>query len=214
MAREDRHQQILLSAREVFARAGYHAATVEEIVASAKIARGTFYLYFDDKRAVFAELVDKLFMRLSMAIVRVDVSEGARNVESQVRENIRRILGVLLEDHMMAKIFVVDAMGVDPAFDSKVHGFYSEVGKLFTDSLADGQGLGVVRPGDVTLMAHFTMGGLKEVLYQLVVRKQDIPMETLVDGIYDLVTEGFLIREAAGAGHVGATGSGGPARAR
>lgn len=200
MAREDRHQQILLSAREVFARSGYHAATVEEIVASAKIARGTFYLYFEDKRAVFAELVDKLFMRLSMAIVRVDVSEGARNVESQVRENIRRILGVLIEDRMMTKIFLVDAVGVDPAFDGKVHSFHDEVGKLLAESLTEGQGLGVVRPGDVTLMAHFAMGGLKEVLYQLVVRKNDLAMDTLVDGIYDLVTEGFLIRAVAGAG--------------
>lgn len=200
MSKEDRRLQILASAREVFARSGYHAATVEEIVSSAKIARGTFYLYFDDKRAVFADLVDKLFMRLSMAIVRVDVSEGARDVESQVRENIRRILGVLIEDRMMAKIFVVDAMGVDPAFDAKVQGFYAELGRLFTESLADGQALGVVREGNVALMAHFTMGGLKEVLYQLVVRRQDLPMDALVDGIYDLVTRGFLIREAAGAG--------------
>ncbi|HMI90834.1 MAG TPA: helix-turn-helix domain-containing protein, partial [Polyangiales bacterium] len=50
--REERRQQILACSRDAFAELGYQTVTVDDVVERASIARGTFYLYFDDKRAV------------------------------------------------------------------------------------------------------------------------------------------------------------------
>ena len=44
---------ILEAARQVFARRGYHDATIAEITEQADIAVGTFYLYFRDKDEAF-----------------------------------------------------------------------------------------------------------------------------------------------------------------
>ncbi|MFX8762527.1 helix-turn-helix domain-containing protein, partial [Acinetobacter baumannii] len=89
---------ILMHARDVFAKSGYHAAKIDDIVAAAKIARGTFYLYFEDKRAIFEEIVDRVLARFGMTIMPVNPHDPVRSVADQVRENIRRILAVLLED--------------------------------------------------------------------------------------------------------------------
>ena len=194
--REHRRQAILRSAAEEFAKGGYHATKIDDIVAAAKIARGTFYLYFTDKRTIFEELVDRFSARLGMAILRVDPNDTARSVEAQIRENIRRVLGVFLEDRMMAKIFVADALGVDDAFDAKLSSFYDEIGRLFMTSLGDGQKLGVVRAGDVRLFAYFTIGGVKEVLFHVVTRDWQYDLEALVDGIFGILRAGFL-RKAA-----------------
>ena len=91
----ERRLQILTNARDVFARRGYHAAKIDEIVACAGIARGTFYLYFHDKRAIFEEIVDNAFVRLGEAVVRVDTEDPRRPVSDQIEENIRRIVHVL-----------------------------------------------------------------------------------------------------------------------
>ena len=101
-------------ARDVFARRGYHAAKIDDIVAAAGIARGTFYLYFEDKRAIFEEIVDRTIARLGMTIVRVDPHDGTHTVADQVRDNIRRIVRILLEDRATTKILLSDALGVDP----------------------------------------------------------------------------------------------------
>src|SRR5579864_6427734 len=106
MGKPERRQQILTAARDVFARRGYHAAKIDEIVASAGIARGTFYLYFEDKRAIFEEIVDRTIARVGMAIVRVDPHDAARSVAVQVTENIRRIVSILLEDRATTKILL------------------------------------------------------------------------------------------------------------
>jgi AcrR family transcriptional regulator len=184
-----RRQEILQAARDVFAKHGYHAAKVEDIVNAAGVARGTFYLYFEDKRAIFEEIVDRLLVRFGMAIQRVDVDA---NVTDQVRSNIRRIVHLLLEDKLTTKMLLSDAHGVDPAFDRKIHSFFEQVRSLLEESLVDGQELGIVVKGNARLQAIFTIGALKEVMNQVVVRGWDDEENDLVEALYDFLKEGVL----------------------
>ena len=140
MRKAERRQKILAHARDVFARRGYHDAKIEDIVLAAGIARGTFYLYFKDKRAVFEEIVDRAFTQIGMAIVRVDPKDPARTVAEQVHENTRRIVGTLLEDRATTKILLTDAVGVDPAFDRKLQSFYEVVEGLLVREPERGAG--------------------------------------------------------------------------
>lgn len=188
----ERRQQILLHARDVFARRGYHAAKIDEIVAAAGVARGTFYLYFEDKRAIFEEIVDRTFARLGMAIVRVDTEHPTRSVAEQVKENIRRIVHALVEDPATTKILLSDAVGLDPAFDRKLLSFYEEVGKMLEESLADGQARGIVAPGDTHMFAIMILGALKEIMYQVVMRGLAYPEDRIVEEIYAFLRAGCL----------------------
>src|SRR3954464_12848049 len=120
LQKSERRQQILSVAREAFSKRGYHQTTIDDIVAQAGVARGTFYLYFEDKRAVFSDLIDRFAAQLAMTIVRITTDDPAQSVAVQVRENIRRIIGTCLGDRAMTKILFSDAVGVDPAFDRKL----------------------------------------------------------------------------------------------
>jgi AcrR family transcriptional regulator len=168
LQKTERRQQILSVAREVFSKRGYHQTTIDDIVAQAGVARGTFYLYFEDKRAVFSDLVDRFAGQLSMAIVRIVTDDAARSVTAQVRENIRAIIATSLADRAMTKILFTDAVGIDPAFDRKLQTFYDTVVQLLTESLKDGQALGIVADGEPRVLAYLTIGALKELLYQAV----------------------------------------------
>lgn len=192
MGKVERRQSILNHAREVFARRGYHDAKIDEIVAEAGIARGTFYLYFKDKRAVFEEIVDRAFTHIGMAIVRVDPQDRGRSVAEQVKENIRRIVGTLLEDRSTTKILLTDAVGVDPAFDRKLQSFYEVVENLLVESLREGQELGIVAPGDPRMFAFLMMGVLKEILYQVVRRDAPYSEDDVADGIFSFLERGCL----------------------
>src|SRR5438046_2663756 len=110
MGKERTRDALLAAARDVFARKGYHVAKVEDIAQAARVAKGTVYLHFKDKRAVFAELVDGIFERLRAAIVAVDVRA---NVEAQVRHNIRAVLAVLMDEPALTRILLSYAEGLD-----------------------------------------------------------------------------------------------------
>ena len=192
MDKTERRQKLLQHAREVFAKRGYHATKIEDIVVAAGVARGTFYLYFEDKRAVFEEIVDRTLAKLAMAIMRVDPHDQVRSVADQVRENIRRIVRILLEDRATTKILLTGALGVDEAFDRKVHSFTDEIAKLLSESLAEGQTLGVVNHGEVALLACMTLGALKELLYQVVLREWPLSEDALVDALFGFLRQGLL----------------------
>lgn len=49
--------RLLDAAREVFIERGYSASTVDHIAAAAGASRATFYLHFDNKRTIAAELL-------------------------------------------------------------------------------------------------------------------------------------------------------------
>lgn len=189
----ERRDQILKAARDVYARVGYARATVEDIVKEAGVARGTFYLYFDDKRGTLEELIDRFATRIVGAIVRIATDEADIPVSEQVLQNIRGILGVCLEERVMTKILFTDAVGADPEFHSKLTHFYSGVVQLLTESLRDGQALGIVADGEPRVLAYMTIGALKELLYQAVtLGLSGESTEALTTQMYAFLRSGYL----------------------
>src|SRR3989475_9742149 len=77
-----RRGELLEAARRVFERDGYHAATVSSIVQMAGLSQGAFYLYFIDKKAVFAALQEEMATLLRRRIYWAtrDESEPARRL--------------------------------------------------------------------------------------------------------------------------------------
>ncbi len=197
-SRLERRQHILAAARNVFARRGYHDATIDDIVAEAGVARGTFYLYFTDKRAVFSDLIDRFSARISVAIQRIDPDDRTRNVAEQARANIESILGVCLAERALARILLADAAGSDAGFERRLNTFFDEVTQVLSESLRDGQALGIVRDGDPRVLAVLTIGALKELLLHAVtLGLAEESAEGLADQVFAFLAEGYLRVEAA-----------------
>ena len=192
-ARAERRAALLAAARDVFAKRGYHQATIDDIVAKAGASRGTFYLYFEDKRAVFAALMDMFWTRVNDTIIRIVPGSGEKPVERQILDNLRAVLKVCLKERAMTKILFSDSLGIDPKFDRKLMSFYDEVVQLITESLAEGQTLGIVREGEARPMAFLAVGAFKELLYQSVTMGlREESAAVLADQIFGFLRHGLL----------------------
>lgn len=199
--RVERRQHILAAARHVFAKHGYHEATIDHIVVEAGVARGTFYLYFADKRAVFSDLIDRFSARISMAIQRIDPGDATRTIAEQVRGNIRAILGVCLAERALTKILLTDAAGADTGFERRLNTFYDEVVQLLAESLREGQTLGIVRDGEPRVLAYLTIGALKELLYQAVtLGLAEESADALAEHVFAFIAGGYIRVDAAAGG--------------
>jgi AcrR family transcriptional regulator len=67
----------------VFGVLGYHDASVVKIAEAAGVATGTFYLYFEEKKAVFDELVRDLNRRIRHAM-KEGSSRGTTRLEQEL----------------------------------------------------------------------------------------------------------------------------------
>lgn len=183
MEPERRREQILKAAASVFAQQGYHRASVSDIIAEAKIARGTFYLYFPGKREIFSELVDVFAVRIASCLQRIKLEPGQPSWEDQLRANIAKLAALLLEEVELTTILHNHGMGLDPEFDAKIEEFYSRVATAIEGALALGQEMGIIRPQlDLKLAARNMLGSVKEVFYYVVChRSKSLPLEALVE---------------------------------
>ncbi|HUT77443.1 MAG TPA: TetR/AcrR family transcriptional regulator [Polyangia bacterium] len=196
---QERRSQILGEAARLFGDNGYHATSISDIIQSAGIARGTFYLYFDNKRAIFEELVDLLLERLDRAIRLVDTGPGAPSARRQLLDNLQRVIELLTEERSLLSILLEGAVGLDRAFDDKLAEFYDRVTRAIESSLSLGREFGLVRPCDTRVVSLAVLGGLKEVLHDLL---RAAPGErrdraALAESILDLFSRGVLVEGAS-----------------
>ena len=71
MLKKNRREEILHAAISAFSHKGYHDTSISDIIEKAGIARGTFYLYFENKRQIFDSVLDNLIVELDHCIKKV-----------------------------------------------------------------------------------------------------------------------------------------------
>jgi AcrR family transcriptional regulator len=162
--RESRRAAVLTVARRIFSQKGYHDTSINDLIESAAIARGTFYLYFESKRAIFDELLDDLVKTLQAQVRRIDVGPAARAPLEQMNEMVDRLLKTLLDNREMARILLREAVGIDTDFDRKLADFYGRIEAMLVSALDTGRQLGLLRPCDPNVVARCILGSVKEVV--------------------------------------------------
>ena len=90
---EERRDAIIAAAIEEFAARGFGATRIDDIAARAGIAKGTIYLYFRDKVALFEGVVQSVLVEPLSAIRAVEPEPG-----ESVRDFLRRVFVPLLAD--------------------------------------------------------------------------------------------------------------------
>src|SRR3954452_15325232 len=164
-ARAERRTAVLAAARAIFADKGYHATSIDDIIEEADIARGTFYLYFESKRAIFDELLDGLFATLASSVQRIDVSPGAPPPVEQMNATVDRVFGTLGENREIARLLLREAVGIDADVDRKLREFYGRLESLVERAVTSGIELGLVREDcDPPTVARCILGAAKEVV--------------------------------------------------
>lgn len=100
LAKAANRQAILDAARMVFARIGYEAANIRDIIRETDLASGTFYNYFKSKEEVFEALADDSVKRFRPLLAKV--REEAEDLESYIRAAYGAYFGFLADENGQA----------------------------------------------------------------------------------------------------------------
>ena len=114
LSAEERREQLLSVALEIFGIGGYGEASMAEIASAAGITKPVVYQHFPSKRALFLELLDECGRLLEEAIV------SATSDTQTPRERVDRGFGAFVaffEDNpAMFRVLFSDASRSDPEF--------------------------------------------------------------------------------------------------
>lgn len=189
---EQRRNQILDAAMQVFARLGFHKARMDDVAREAGVSKGLLYWYYKNKDALIAAILDRIFSWELRDLEAVHKMEGT--AVERLRELTRRVVAEIERIAFLMPIaFEFYAIaGRRPEVREALQRYYTRYRALLADILRDGVAAGEFRPDlnpdetAVTIIALFE--GLV-LLYALTPQEMDFPamceqsMEHVIRGI-------------------------------
>ena len=191
-AKLERRRQIVSAAKTVFAEAGYHGASINAIIEKAQIARGTFYLYFESKSAVFDSILDQALTDLRTRIKRIEVDDpNAPAPQVQLREQVVATLEYIVSDRPLAMLLLSAGHTPDAEATERLDQFFAEVRDLLRRALETGMEIGILRPCQPELVAAAMLGMIRGVI-EFVVRGEAIKVDEVVSEMLLVALRGVL----------------------
>jgi AcrR family transcriptional regulator len=191
-AKLERRRQILTAAKTVFAEAGYHGASINAIIERAQIARGTFYLYFESKSAVFDSILDQALSDLRTRIRRIEVDDPkAPPPQVQLREQVIATLEYIVSDRPLALLLLSAGHTPDAEAAERLDQFFAEVRDLLRRALETGIEIGLLRPCQPPLVAAAMLGMIRGVI-EFVVHGDAIRVDDVVSEMLLVALRGVL----------------------
>jgi AcrR family transcriptional regulator len=201
-AADDRREQILDCALEVFSNKGYHGASIADVCARAGIGRATLYQYFDDKRDVLKALADRIARRVTEACsarTRVNIPPGLQVSEADavrfVERRFRDLLGIVFDDASTVRLLLRAGRGADGVIDQILDQIESVVIGLIEADLAEAQRAGLTRTFDVRFVARFFIGGLEKICLSYVDEDRPIDVAAIARECALLELCGIFLRQ-------------------
>jgi len=159
---ELKKKDIIKAAREVFAENSYQGTSIKVLAQKAKIATGTFYLYFSNKETLINMIVDELFQELLNSIKneRAKFTDGFDKLKASMEACIK----LFVREKGMAKILLVQVPSVNNAFNAKLIELENELIKLTKEDLDELKSLGRLPDDDTLVSAMAFVGSFRQVI--------------------------------------------------
>jgi AcrR family transcriptional regulator len=178
---------LMQAAVQVFARKGYHAATVRDVVAEAGVAVGTFYFYFPDKETLFTYLYDETAEFLLQALAQ-SLQRGG-GLPRQFQAGLQAYLGLALFEPAVVQLLLLGGAGAVPALTARRVTFRDRLIALWQQPLDEAVDRGDIPHQNTRRAAEALAGGFDEVVLNLL--RQPSPEAESKSLVADMVRFGL-----------------------
>lgn len=184
--------KIIRAGKKLFAANGFQATSINDIIAKARVAAGTFYIYFDNKLALYLHLLD--LYRISIRKASSNAIVGLTSRLEMEREGLKAFIKFVKQDPLAYKL-VWESLFVD--FDIFKE-YYKEFSESYVYHLNKFVAMGEIRNDiDIETVSYVLMGisnfvGL-QILFRDTVTDQEI--DHVVDEAMKLLEAGLFIKK-------------------
>jgi AcrR family transcriptional regulator len=191
LPREQRINEILHTARDVFCERGYDNTAVAEIAARLGVVEGTIYKYFDSKRElllkVLANWYDELFGDFSRELAGI---VGARD---RFRYAVWRHLRTIHDYPQLCALIFREVRAQPDYRKSELHIMNRRYASLITTVVEDGVRNGEFRRDvPATLIRDLVFGGIEHHAWSYLYGHGSLDVETLADEVTRVLCDGLL----------------------
>jgi AcrR family transcriptional regulator len=196
LPRRDKRADIVAAGIRVFSRKGYSRCSVEDILQEAKVARATFYSYFDSKKDLFVELIDALLSTMSQIVIK-EIGEMPDTLE-ELKVKAYNALVALYEyfgDNLeFSNIYIQEVMGMNPEIDLKVVEWQKGISEVLKILLIRGTEKGMFRPMDYDVVSNLIAGAPQHLGLFLFLYSEDVDIPRVATAVAEYLIYGIAAR--------------------
>ena len=145
-------RQIFAAAEKIFARDGYHGASISEIMQTAQLGLGTFYVHFPSKLELFRFILQTRRAQWTQEAQRA--AEGVDDERIAARRSLANYFNWIAERPALLRMFR-EAEAVDPALAETL---YLEPARVCAAEAARAMDGGVIERADPDVVAWYVLG--------------------------------------------------------
>lgn len=184
-------ERILDAAEKEIGGRGFAEASISTITAEAKVAQGTFYVYFRTKEDVMRELVLRMGRRLRRHLTLSIVGVPDR-LEAE-RRGLRAFLEFVRANPNLYRV-VAEAQFVDPEVYRR---YYEDFVKSYSSALRSAARRGEISKGDAEVRAWALMGLSDMVGMRYALWGSKTKLDQVSDAAFELIAKGLEPRRRA-----------------
>lgn len=185
--------RIIKAGKKLFAESGYMATSINDIIAKAKVAAGTFYIYFDNKLALYLYLVD--YYRVTIRKASVAATANLKTRREMERAGLKAWIDYVREDPLAYKI-IWESLFVDYNIFKE---YYESFAQSYIFHLKHFVASGEVREDiDLETVAYVLMGMSNFVGLQILFldHAEEADVDRVVDEAMKILDDGIFRKSA------------------
>lgn len=189
LGREQRVDEILDAARDVFCKKGYDSAAVSEIAARMGLVEANVYKYFGTKRELLLKVLDNWYDEMFGDYARA--LEGVSGTRARVRLLVMQHLTSVKKYPLLCRLMFREVRSEQDYPGSSLHTQNRRYTQLLVDVLKEGMAASELRTDlSPTLLRDMIYGGIEHHAWAYICGRGSLNPESLADDIVTLVFEG------------------------
>lgn len=149
-------ESILASATEVFMEVGFSGARVDEIARRAKVNKAMIYYHFGSKKALYQNVLQRLFGNVLLEIERLRQSDMPP--DEKLRALYTRVVRHFTEQRALPHVILREILAGGKSMDAEASRALGTILAFVSDTLQEGTRTGLLRAVH-PLLFHLTMLG-------------------------------------------------------
>ncbi len=179
---------IIASGKRLFSSKGYLSTSVNDIIAESGVAAGTFYIYFNDKLALYTYILNDYKKKIRETIH--EDTKHCTNRHDMEREGLKSFIHFAYQDNLAYNI-IWESLFIDKSI---FQDYYENFAQRYMEGLKKSQAKGEVRDVDFETLSWMLMGianfvGL-QVLFRVHVTEEEL--DRVADSVMDILSNGMF----------------------
>jgi AcrR family transcriptional regulator len=190
-----RKQQIVDTAKDMFIKYGFQSTHIGKVCDELRIARGTVYQYFGNKREILYAILESIEEKLDDLLDPDDLQDFLKTNPVQkslldfINARITSTITLIISEPIVLKLIFRDIIGIDEGVITRIKSFIGYIAKGITADIDEVIKKGACRKGiNSEDTAHIILGGILFMVnnYQNKpnIKIEQNTIETLIDNYF------------------------------